>query len=484
MKNNKNSFALDVFTLMTAPIIAQVISIFLTPVLTRLYTPEAFGLANLLSSFVMLFASFATLGYHNAIILPKNDFYAKVLFRLCLVLILTTSLLSIIIIVFGKKQILLLINSPEIVKFLWLVPIFVFSEGLYETLRFWSTRFRDFKKIAISRTIPSFSQRAYQITTGIICNATADNLIYGNLFSRIIKNLVFLQKVETEDIKKTVKISHLVVTAKRYIKFPKFSLWGNLLAKAPYFIIPFLIVKFFDQRILGYYSLGQMVITLPIVFFTSSISEALMPRLAIARREGKHVSLIIKVYERLFSFTVFPFFILTIFGELIFSIIFGLEWNTAGVYAQILSIGAFASIVFSTTYPIIITMEKQEIIPINKVSFLLIVISSFCLGGFYQNIYISLVMLTVLEFILATVVGLYLLGSIGVSFYDLFNKVKIYISVIIMLFLVLFFLRLWIYKSTLFFISYTIISGFVYYSLLLYKDKEIGYLIKMLLKKS
>ena len=127
MKNNKNSFALDVFTLMTAPIIAQVISIFLTPVLTRLYTPEAFGLANLLSSFVMLFASFATLGYHNAIILPKNDFYAKVLFRLCLVLILTTSLLSIIIgsaisLIFVKPIIQILESPAKSIHFLQLSP--------------------------------------------------------------------------------------------------------------------------------------------------------------------------------------------------------------------------------------------------------------------------------------------------------------------------------------------------------------------------
>ena len=57
-----NSFASDVLTLSSVPLFTQVISIFLLPIITRLYATEDFGLLSIFSSIVMLIAVFATMG--------------------------------------------------------------------------------------------------------------------------------------------------------------------------------------------------------------------------------------------------------------------------------------------------------------------------------------------------------------------------------------------------------------------------------------
>ena len=61
----------------------EILGILLTPVLTRMYTPEAFGLAALFGSIVVIPAVFATMGYHSAIVLPKNNSLAKTVLLLC-----------------------------------------------------------------------------------------------------------------------------------------------------------------------------------------------------------------------------------------------------------------------------------------------------------------------------------------------------------------------------------------------------------------
>ena len=117
-----NSFANDVITLASVPLISQLLGIFLVPIVTRLYTPEAFGLFNLFGSMTMLIAVFATMGYHNSLILPKTNDEALNMLLVCIFSNIIITLLSVLIIFFGYDFILEILNAPELGSFLWLVP--------------------------------------------------------------------------------------------------------------------------------------------------------------------------------------------------------------------------------------------------------------------------------------------------------------------------------------------------------------------------
>ncbi len=66
----KSEFTRHVLTLMTATAVAQAIPIAISPILTRIYTPEDFGLYM---SIAGTFAAVASARYESAIILPKKD---------------------------------------------------------------------------------------------------------------------------------------------------------------------------------------------------------------------------------------------------------------------------------------------------------------------------------------------------------------------------------------------------------------------------
>src|SRR6056300_1116690 len=68
-----SEFNRSVFTLMIGSTLAQAIPIAITPVLTRLYTPEDFGLLALFIAMISILSSIVNGQYEQAIILPKKE---------------------------------------------------------------------------------------------------------------------------------------------------------------------------------------------------------------------------------------------------------------------------------------------------------------------------------------------------------------------------------------------------------------------------
>ena len=191
--NKNKSFSHDVLTLASVPVISQIFGVLLTPIVTRMYAPEAFGLANIFGSIVVILAVFSTMGYHGAIILPKNDSTAPNILVLCFFSILCVSAISFLIIMVAKDIIAVKLNSPSLVNYLWLTPIFVFLHGLNMTLRYWKTRFRGFDSLAVSRISEIVVHKTYQLSAGFLGFATAESLIYSSIATGIVKSLVLIR---------------------------------------------------------------------------------------------------------------------------------------------------------------------------------------------------------------------------------------------------------------------------------------------------
>ena len=67
----KSEFSKNVLTLMTGTTIAQAIPIAISPILTRIYSPEDFGVFVLYTAIVSLVTAISTGKYELAIMLPS-----------------------------------------------------------------------------------------------------------------------------------------------------------------------------------------------------------------------------------------------------------------------------------------------------------------------------------------------------------------------------------------------------------------------------
>ena len=248
------TFADNVLTLAGGTTLALGVSVLASPITSRLFGPEAFGLATLFRSGAAMLAGIACLRYEMAIVLPKKDDDAAQLFAICgLALMTMTTLTAILTYVFGTR-LLPYLNAVELSPILWLFPITVFLRGSQLPLKFWYTRQKQFRINAAGRVLSSFPISVAEIIGGSAGFRTGGNLVVIRIFGLIFAPAFFVWRLlrgEVHFFIRNVKPEGVLRLAKKYIKFPMFDTWSILLAQlstdAPILLLTsFLILKFAD----------------------------------------------------------------------------------------------------------------------------------------------------------------------------------------------------------------------------------------------
>ena len=94
----KSEFNRNILTLMTGTTIAQAIPIAISPILTRIYTPEDFGIFAIFLAITIIIGSIANGRYELAIMIPKKDEDAINIFALGFIITTSISLLLLVLV--------------------------------------------------------------------------------------------------------------------------------------------------------------------------------------------------------------------------------------------------------------------------------------------------------------------------------------------------------------------------------------------------
>ena len=141
----KSEFTRNVLTLMTGTTIAQAIPIAISPILTRIYTPEDFGIFALYISIASILSLIATGRYELAIMLPTKDKDAVNIVALSLFISFFVSFIALLIVSIFNTQITSLLGNPDISSWLYFIPLTVLFTGIYQSFNYWSNRKKSIK---------------------------------------------------------------------------------------------------------------------------------------------------------------------------------------------------------------------------------------------------------------------------------------------------------------------------------------------------
>src|SRR5690554_359562 len=101
--------------------IARIIGIAAIPVLTRLYSPEAFGVLAVFSALLAILAPLLTLRYVLAVPLPRHDGMAfNLLIMSASLMLVMTLLISLLLWIFGE-QLLSILSMEALAPWRWLI---------------------------------------------------------------------------------------------------------------------------------------------------------------------------------------------------------------------------------------------------------------------------------------------------------------------------------------------------------------------------
>ena len=146
---------------MTGSTIANAIPVAISPILTRIYSPEDFGLLALFLAVTTIFGTIVNGRYELAIMLPKKDEDAINIVALGFIIMsLITLILFVIVIIFNEKIVHLLSNK-DIGTWLYIVPLSIFLIGLFNLLNYFNNRKKHYKDIAKANIIKSITMVAF-----------------------------------------------------------------------------------------------------------------------------------------------------------------------------------------------------------------------------------------------------------------------------------------------------------------------------------
>jgi len=380
----KSEFSRNVLTLMTGTTIAQAIPIAISPILTRLYTPEDFGVFALFVAITSIFGSIANARYELAIMLPRKDEDAINIFALGFIITSFISLSLLILVIIFNDYFVKLLNNEEIKLWLYFVPIAVFFTGIFNILNYFNNRKKYYKDISNATILKSIITAIIQLSVGFLKGGVS-GLISGQLISQMFANMKLFKNI----VKDKVLISNIskvkiIALAKRYKNFPKFSMWAILTNTLSQHLTNILISSFFSLTTLGFYSLVQRLLGMPSALIAHSIGQVFFQEATKEKQKtGKAIKTFNSTIKKLFIISIPLFGILYFIVEDLFAFVFGEEWRIAGIYAQIVMPLFFVRFVVSSVTVINSIFEKQKISLCWQLILLLLSVGSLYISSLY-----------------------------------------------------------------------------------------------------
>ena len=367
---------------MTGTTIAQAIPIAISPILTRIYTPEDFGVFALYMSVASILSVVATGRYELAIMLPKKDEDAINIVVLSIIISFFVSFISFLIVFIFNAQITNLLANPEISNWLYFIPVTVLLTGVYQSLNYWSNRKKQYKRLATSRIVQSGATGSTNLGLGF-SGFGSSGLILGGVLGQFISTTILGRLVWNEDKDRFVHIKRLkvIVLAKKYINFPKFDLMASFINIFSNQVIHILFNTVFNPIIAGFYYLTQRIIGLPISIVSKSIGDVFKEQASKDFKKMKNAKTIyISTFKKLFILALFPSLLLYFFSVDIFIFIFGDNWSVAGEFVKIMIPMLFLKFVSSPLNFMLYIAGKQNVNMYSQILFLLAVLISFLVG--------------------------------------------------------------------------------------------------------
>ena len=399
----KSEFNRNILTLMTGSTIANAIPVAISPILTRIYSPEDFGLLALFLAVTTIFGTIVNGRYELAIMLPKKDEDAINIVALGFIIMsLITLILFVIVIIFNEKIVHLLSNK-DIGTWLYIVPLSIFLIGLFNLLNYFNNRKKHYKDIAKANIIKSITMVAFQIVVGYLREGAA-GLISGQIASQMTANMKLLTNIiKNKLLLSKISKKKILQVAKRYKEFPKFSIAGALANKATGNLTNILISIFYNVSTLGFYSLAQRVLGVPSVLIGNSIGQVFFEEASKEKQlTGKAVKVFKSTVKKLFIIGAPSFGILFFIVEDLFAFVFGEEWRVAGGYARIMIPVFFIGFIVSTVSIVDSIFEKLFFYLCLQIGYLVSMTIALYLFKNYQfeNLLIIIVIISCIHYLL------------------------------------------------------------------------------------
>lgn len=345
---------------MSGSLFAQAVALLVAPLLTRLYSPTAYGAFGVFLSITAILVPISTWALETAIVLPKATVRgAHVLLAALAAVVATSGLLAVGLLV-GGPRVVDAFRLQELEPFLPLLPVYVLFGGANLLLGFWLVRHQRFGRISSTKIAQSVGTVGTQLGLGL-ASALPGGLILGSLAGQVAAVLAAAVAIPARERWAGARLAvrgRWRWVYRTYSDFPRLKVPQRLLAASSDALVMVGLSVAFSPAHAGYFALMRRVLSLPAELVGESVRKALVPRVAETSRSSpvELARLMTRSSLALLAMALLPAAALVVAGPWLFGLVFGAAWEAAGAYARIVIFMVairFAAVPYLTGVPLL-----------------------------------------------------------------------------------------------------------------------------------
>ncbi|MDA0322226.1 MAG: oligosaccharide flippase family protein [Verrucomicrobia bacterium] len=356
----RSSFLGGVITLFTASALAQIIPLAAAPFLTRLYSPDDFGVLALFLSVASLVGVVATARYELAVMLPDEEEDALHVVALALGVTVIVSVISMALLAVFGDGLVAWLRAPALRPWLVVVPLFVLVAGIQQTLVQWNTRLKRFGAVGGGTVSQSGGDAVVALSAGL-ARAGAAGLIAGVILGRTFAAMWLARELVSKLRQVRIQPARIGEMARRYSDFPGVNAAHAFADMAHRSLLHVSISVWFGPSALGLFSYAVRNARAPQTLVSGSVAQVFFQHASQARTQGRALApLVSQTLRGVAPVAVGLLLALLLAGPFLFGLVFGDAWTIAGEYARRVSPMLFLGVLSSPISCLPIVLEKQH----------------------------------------------------------------------------------------------------------------------------
>jgi len=322
--------------LASGTIVGQALVILSSPLLTRLYSPEEFGLFAVFGGLAAVGGVVVALRYEYAIATMAEDRDGAAMVAVTAAISLLMALLMTALVWSLGDQLAALVEAPGLAPWLWLLPPAVFLWGLGSALTYWSIRQRAYRVTALNRTLQLGSQAGGQLGLGFL-GTGAPGLMLGYILGYVVRFGHFLARLPAAEwaLLRRQGPAGIWRMARTHWRYPVFAFPTAALQSTCQHAPAILLAVLYGPAMAGFFALSQRIMALPVRMLSEAASKVFLGEVRGIEGGGlgAYVLRTCLFFAGLGGLGILP---VLLFGPALFALVFGEAWREAGVIVQLL----------------------------------------------------------------------------------------------------------------------------------------------------
>jgi len=349
-------------TLLGGSVAARLVVLASMPVVTRLFSPADFGVAAVFVAIVGVASVLATLRYEDAVLLPDDEDEAidAGLVALAALLVATVLVTAAVLAVHALGL------GGGLGGWLLLLPLAIFLTGLANVLAAWALRHQRARTIAASEIALAGTLTGVRLGAGAAFGSSVGGLVAAVVAGRLARAAALLRGPDLPGARAALRRARdgrrrLARAARAYRDFPLYSAPTSALRHGTRHLPVLALGAIFAPAIVGLYAVANRLMESPLSPTIRAVQRTYFADAAARRNDGRPLTgAFLKTTAALAAAGAGPAAVIMIWGEPLFALVLGADWEAAGRYAGVLAPWIVSRLMLAPTLSTFVVARRQD----------------------------------------------------------------------------------------------------------------------------